>query len=203
LEEEENMRLRIISRILAIWIGAMVIGCGSTVRFAKPAPESLVLGKTTYQEAVVMYGKPTLQQPMTLNGENVNSATWSFVGAPDSQPFKKYHIPNKSLAMWFWSDSLVGYVFTSSFQEDKTDFDESQIPRIKKGETRVEEVVKLLGPAPGFLVYPCIRDVDTKALKYFYQQLNSSSDLYTEDATISYNKEGIVTDVTYSTSGVK
>jgi hypothetical protein len=203
LDKEENMRVPIISGMLTIWIGAMLIGCGSPRWFQRPVPESLVLGKTTYQEATLLYGEPTVRGTMTLNGENVNTANWSFAGGPPQQFWEKHFIPTKSLVMFFWNDLLVGHAYTSSYQEDNTDFDESQIPRIKKGETTVEEVAKLLGQASGMFIYPCTENADTKAMKYLYTQAKSSSDSYTKEATIVYNNEGIVTNVVFSTSGEK
>jgi outer membrane protein assembly factor BamE (lipoprotein component of BamABCDE complex) len=58
------------------------------------------------------------------------------------------------MAYTFHEGRLVGYDYTSSFQDDRTSFDESAAPRIKRGETRRAEVLALIGPPTGEFIYP-------------------------------------------------
>ncbi len=57
--------------------------------------------------------------------------------------------PARGQGFYFWNAVLVGHEFTSSFDEDKTDFDASKVQQIKSGETTEAEVLALLGKPQG------------------------------------------------------
>ena len=53
------------------------------------------------------------------------------------------------MSFHFWDGVLVGYDFLSAFDEDKTNFDDTRVSEMKKGETTEAQVVALFGPPGG------------------------------------------------------
>ncbi|MFH0974958.1 MAG: hypothetical protein V1874_04155 [Spirochaetota bacterium] len=165
--------------------------------FVRPADDSLILGKTTIQEIRQKLGNPHKEKPSTVNNENLINFLYSYTGGTPNLYGK---ILGRTIVFSFYNDVLISYLFMSSFNEDNTDFNETKLNQIKKGQTKEEEVIDILGKPSGISIYP-IAGKDRKLLKYVYNEykgLMLFRKLYSKDVIISLDQNGIVTNFNFS-----
>ena len=101
---------------------------------------------------------------------------------------------------------MVGYEFTSSWKEDSTNFDGDKVSQIKKGESTRSDVVRLLGNPGGKYIYPVIPNSGEEAVNYLYNQTKGSAfnlKFYQKSLIVTFNKQGIVSNVEFTESGQK
>jgi len=112
-------------------------------------------------------------------------------------------VPTRVARFYFWNGVLVGHEFASSFADDSTDFDESKIPLVKKGETRHDEAVDLFGRRCGYYIYPMIGKTDARALVYAYTAVKFTPGMkvFNKMLVIPLDENGVVSDVQFSSSG--
>ncbi len=171
--------------------------------FTRPQPDTLVLGKTTYEEIVRQFGDPFRKGTALKEGQTVTSISYAFASATAGSGFGGV-TPARAMGYYFVSGVLVGYEFTSSYPEDRTDFDETKVPRITKGQTTRAQVEELLGHPGGMYTYPLITTRGDTALVYLYTHTRAapfSVNLYQKKLVVSLDPEGRVSDVAFSTSG--
>ncbi len=100
---------------------------------------------------------------------------------------------------------LVGHAFTSSFADDHTDFDERKIKDIIKGKTTRAEVINLMGKPGGYLTYPITKTPGSQGLRYSFIETRVAPfgvvKVFQKVLIVTFDGAGVVTDVTYSTSG--
>jgi hypothetical protein len=107
-------------------------------------------------------------------------------------------VPTREQGFYFWRDVLVGHNFTSSFPEDKTDFDATKAQPIRKGETTESAVVALLGRPHGIYAYPLISDKDARAAVYLYQETKGTAfnlKFYHQILVVQFDPAGAVKEV--------
>jgi hypothetical protein len=189
------------------WLGALAVllvalgGCAGR-DFARPPADSLSLGKTTEREIRQRFSDPYRQGTVLRNGETMTTLTYAYAAGAGS--LAGGLTPSRGVGFYFWNDVMVGHEFTSSFDEDKTDFDVTKVPQIRKGETTEAAVTTLLGPAPGGYIYPMIADKTARALVYLYTQTRGSAfglKHYQQMLVITIAPTGVVSDVQLTTSG--
>jgi hypothetical protein len=189
------------------WLGALAVllvalgGCAGR-DFARPPADSLSLGKTTEREIRQRFSDPYRQGTVLRNGETMTTLTYAYAAGAGS--LAGGLTPSRGVGFYFWNDVMVGHEFTSSFDEDKTDFDVTKVPQIRKGETTEAAVTTLLGPAPGGYIYPMIADKTARALVYLYTQTRGSAfglKHYQQMLMITIAPTGVVSDVQLTTSG--
>jgi hypothetical protein len=187
-------------------IGTMLLVAGCAGRdFVRPRPDGLMLGKTSYEEVLRHLGNPYRKGSSLREGQTVTSLTYAYANAWAASGLGNV-TPARSMTLSFVHDVLVGYDFTSSYTEDRTDYDETRVMQIRTGETRQTDVEQLLGPAGGMYTYPLIKRGAERALVYLYTQTRTkpfSVDVYVKKLVVSVDGNGIVTDVDFSTSGEK
>lgn len=187
-------------------IGTMLLVAGCAGRdFARPRPDALMLGKTSYEDVLRQLGDPYQKGASLRQGQTVTSITYAYANAWATSGWGNV-TPARSMKLSFVHDVLVGYDFTSSYTEDLTDFDETRVARIRTGETKQTEVEQLLGPAGGMYAYPLIKRGSERALVYLYTQARTKPffvDVYLKKLVVSVDGNGIVTDVDFNTSGEK
>jgi outer membrane protein assembly factor BamE (lipoprotein component of BamABCDE complex) len=108
------------------------------------------------------------------------------------------------LASHIWRDVLVGHDFTSSFPEDKTDFEATNAQQIKKGETTESAVVALLGRPHGIDAYPLISDKEARAAVYLYQETKGSAfnlKFFNQILVVQFDPAGVVKEVEFTATG--
>lgn len=182
----------------------LLAGCAGGKEFTRPNADALVLGKTTEQEIRQHAGDPRRQGTVLRNGETLTTLSYAYALAV---PYVD-DVKTRAMGFYFLKGVLVGYDFTSSFDEDKTRFDDSKIGRIQRGQTRRQDVTALFGKPGGLYVYPLIKDKASLALVYYF----IDSERHPFGATvkqsrkllvISVDGQGVVTDFEYTASEPK
>lgn len=176
-----------------------LIGCAGR-NFVRPDPDSLILGKTTYEEIIGQFGKPAEEGSLLKNEKMVKIISYSYSSAIGSAPLIKGVTPGRAMSFYFLDDLLVGYDFVSSFKEDHSNFDETKVSQIKKGATSQALVIDLLGEPTGVYIYPLIDSEKDKALVYLYGHVKEYK-IYQKSLIVSVGSDGLVTDVNFATSG--
>jgi len=184
-------------------MGAVLLVAGCQGRnFVRPKPDALILGKTTYEEVIGQLGNPYRKRSSLRQGQTITSITYAHANAWATTGFGNV-TPTRSMEFHFVNGVLVGYEFTSSYRADVTDFDETKVAQIRKGETKQTEVEQLLGQAGGAYVSPLIRRESERALVYLYSQTRSepfSVRRYLKKVVVSVDGDGVVSDVEFNTS---
>ncbi|MBC8043143.1 MAG: hypothetical protein IAF08_06835 [Rhizobacter sp.] len=182
-------------------------GCESMGRnfvgrnFERPDVNTFILGKTTSQQITSIYGKPYSETKEMLHGELVTTSSYyySIYGSQVRSVYREA----KNLACLFAKDTLVGYVWSSSFEGDSSNFDDSKITRIQKGKTAEGEVVKLLGKPNGIFIYPATNNKADKSDReiYYYCRWYTDINSYNyKTTTIRLDSGATVKDIDYSSS---
>ncbi len=189
-----------LSRMASAIITILFLSSCAGTNFVRPEPESLLLKKTTYQDIINQFGKP-YQEGTKLKNENmVKTITYAYSSAGGTAAYEGV-TPARAMAFHFLDDLLVGFEFSSSYKEDNSDFDDSKISLIKKGETKRSQVVSLLGEPKGKYIFPLIESRQNDAMVYMYNQFKSFK-IYQKLLIVSLNND-IVEDVEFTMSGNK
>lgn len=165
------------ARTLGICMAMLVVtaGCVSSgYRFTRPQPATLVLGKTTYEEIVRQVGEPVRTGTMVKNDQPLKFVSYAYIcfdavlcsGEDATGEWRL--IGMRGMYFYFLDDALVGYHYTSTFSDDKTDFDDTKAYQLKKGHTTRSQVIELLGKPSGIYIYPMISSKTDTALVYVY-----------------------------------
>jgi len=196
-------RARILLSI-ALFAGLAIAGCAAGREFVRPDPASLVLGKVTYLEILERFGRPYQEGSFIRNEQAIKALTYSYSSAMGT-PLIAGVTPARTISFNFHNDRLVAHQFVSSYKEDHTDFDESKVQDIKKGETTRDQVVKLLGAPSGLYAYPLLKNKDEIGIGYLYTQVKrhgvTGLKTYLKQLIVSFDARGVVTDIQYAMSG--
>ena len=182
--------------VLAVTACALEIGRD----FVRPPNESLILGKTTYKEIILKLANPYQVFTHILKGQPVKVVGYLYEGARTALVGSA--APNRQMSFSFVDNILVGYGFSSSFRVDQTDFDESKVKEIKKGETTRETVIELLGPPTGLFMYPIADNPGLKVLAYIYNTATAAQQfgklkIYYKSINVTVDSNDTVTDVSF------
>ncbi len=186
-----------------MFIVILVSACAGR-NFVKPNPETLSVGKTTYEEIISRFGKPYREGSVLKNDNQLKTLTYTYASGGSS--LFGGVTPARALGFYFLKDILVGHEFTSSYTDDNTYFEDSKIDQIKKGTTTRSQVIQIIGNDYGKYIYPLIKEKDEKALVYLYSQTKGSSfnlKFYQKLLIVSFDKTNIVTDINFTSSGQK
>jgi len=189
-------------RVLAVALLLVALGGCAGRDFTRPPTDSLALGKTTEREIRERFGDPYRQGTVLRNSETMKSLSYAYASGAAS--LAGGLTPARGMGFYFWNDALVGHEFTSSFDEDKTDFDVAKVPQIRKGESTEAAVTALLGPATGGYIYPMIADKTARALVWIYPQTRGTAfglKHYQQLLVVTVASTGVVSDVQLTTSG--
>lgn len=167
-----------------------VAGCSTEGRdFARPPGGVLALGVTTQADMLATYGEPAERleeradvavldafdqlkpRPETLRRALVKGTIerlrYSFSRATMVAVSDQATARIRLLDLSFWNGKLVAYNFSSSFNEDSTDFDEARLQGFARGRTTVGEVLNSLGTPGGQAIYPAVARQGTR--QYVWQ----------------------------------
>lgn len=193
-----------IKNILFISLSIYSVSCASTSHVRIP-DNALTLGQTTSEQITAHLGPPGRVATVIKNDRQIKSITYFLGTSGDGSDDPEAAGASRSQAFYFFDNKLVGYEFASSWKEDSTNFDSRKVVKIKKGESTKEDIVRLFGKPGGEYIYPIIPNRDEEALNYFYNIIKKSGSLefkpYRKLLVITFNKEGIVTNVEYVESG--
>lgn len=189
-----------LSRMAAAIVTVFFLSSCAGTNFVRPEPESLSLKKTAYQDIIDLLGKPFQEGTQLKNEKTIKTITYAYSSAGGAAVHADV-TPARAMSFHFLDDLLVGYEFISSYLADNSDFDDSKISLIKKGETTRSQVVSLLGEPKGKYVFPLIKDPENDAMVYMFSQFRNFK-IYQKSLVVSVNND-IVADVEFTTSGKK
>jgi hypothetical protein len=192
-----------MSRRIITIVALLLVSAGCAGRdFTRPPMESLAVGQATEAEIRHRFGTPFREGTVLKNNETMKVLSYAYASSASSAPGGE--VPARAQEFYLWRDVLVGHHFTSSFPNDKTDFDGAKAPQIRKGETTESAVVSLLGPPHGAYRYPLIADKDARASVYLFEQAKGTAfslKFYRQILVVQYDGAGVEKDVEYSAAG--
>jgi outer membrane protein assembly factor BamE (lipoprotein component of BamABCDE complex) len=187
----------------ALTLLALLLATGCAGRdFTRPQLDDLPVGKATEAEVRQKLGTPYREGTVLKNNETMKVLGYAYATTLSSPPGDL--IPARAQEFYFWRDVLVGHDFSSSFPDDRTDFDATKAQLIKKGETTEAGVEALLGKPHGSYVFPLIGDKAARATVYHYQQTKGTAfnpKFYNQILVIQYDAAGLVKALEYTATG--
>jgi hypothetical protein len=184
---------------------ALALAACASGGLVRPDPEALKIGETTPSQIVERFGPPTSRETMLRNGKPITLLAYLYTTEAEKHHGDTGTIASRSLYLFFHDDRLVGHDFRSSVAVDHTDFDLRKARAIVKGETKREEVTKLLGPPSGRLAYPMVDAATGEALLYAYTQQRrvpfGAPMVYTKSLVITFDARGTTSETFYATTG--
>lgn len=183
-------------------LGALLlVGCSAKVGqdFIKPNNGSLTLGQTTYAQATEKIGKPYKESIKTINDRQINEATYTYIDTAGDGVESRV-VPVRLLTLSFTDDKLVGQIFLSSFKVDNSDFDNSKVSTIKKGETTYSEVIAILGNPTGRKIVPLVVSPSVKGISYGFvmtktRLIGSGTDSSVKTIDVEFDDKDIVSKI--------
>ena len=182
----------------------LLTGCAGT-NFVRVADDALVLGETTSEQITARLGSPYREGTVTKNDQQIKTASYAYAST-GGEAAAEGVTAARSQGFYFFNNKVVGYEFISSWKEDSTNFDSGKISQIKKGESTRSDVLRLLGNPGGKYIYPVIPNSGEDAVNYFYNQTTGSAfniKFYQKQLVVTFNNQGIVTNVEFTESGKK
>lgn len=145
----------------------VLAGCAG-VNFERPSESAFKVGKNTYSDVTDKLGKPQSTGEALFQDRKIKKVTYVYAES-GGQPAEEGVIPARALAYFFDRDVLVGTEFTSSFKSDSTNFDDSKVEYIKKGETTRSQVLLTFGRPSIVYLEPLVKKTNGEAIGYLYQ----------------------------------
>jgi outer membrane protein assembly factor BamE (lipoprotein component of BamABCDE complex) len=199
-------KLPALKTILLASVWMLLTGCAGT-NFVHMSENALVLGQTSSDQIKASLGSPAQQGVLTKNGQQITTFSYVYAQSIGGDAAADDVIPVRNQTFFFFNDKLVGYNFTSSWKNDCTDFDSTRVSAIKKGVSTRSDVVSLFGAPGGKSIYPLVANKGDEGMTYLYFQTTKRKvfiiNSYLKTLIVTFDKQGIVTDVSYSESGQK
>ena len=184
----------------------LTTACASGRDFKRPDPTSFVLGRTTEGEIRDRFGDPRGEGTLLANDRTIKILRYAYA---EAAPYVE-KVPVRAMVYSFHEGTLIGFDYASSFSSDKTDFDESLVSKIHRGQTTKAQVVEIFGQPTGMFIYPSsfTKTADQRAYVYSYSRTDKdpmgvSIRNRTKTLAITFDNEEIVTDINLSTGGSK
>lgn len=190
--------------IIAALATSLLVGCAGT-NFKRPDPGVLEVGKSTVAQVNQVMGPAPQTGELMKNGEKLKSLRYVYAEGAGAGKYPGV-VPARAMVYLTHNDLLVAEEFVSSFPNDATDFDDSKVSAIVKGKTTRSEVASLLGAPNGKGVYPFVKTKGDAAVMYSYAHAKGNAfnmKFYNKALVVSFDANGIVTDVEYSSNGEK
>jgi hypothetical protein len=191
-----------------VLLASPMCGCSVGRDFVRPGSDDLVLGKTTLGEILERYGTPVAEQENLIKDQRVKTLKY-YYSQPQASGWAHNPgaVPDRSLAVDFVGDRLVAYVFHSTYEKDHTDFDDSKVDQIKKGETSLRTVVGWLGEPHSRVGYPHTDHETDLRVMYNYFQKEKVGKMIVLAAKkvllLTAGADGIITDIKFTKSSSK
>lgn len=183
----------------------VLAGCAGR-NFVRPSSDAFTLGQTTYSQIIQQMGEPRSVGEVLKNGKKVKSITYSYATTVD-EPSEDGVIPARGLIYYFSNDTLVGQQFISSFKTDNSNFDDTKIANITKGQSTRTDVIQQLGKPSGSSIPPMVKETSGEAIVYMYATTRggvySGFKLFSKKLTITFDDRILVSDIDYESSDNK
>jgi hypothetical protein len=197
-----------IKRTVAlIFIALLAFNCVGTsgVNFERVNEDTISLGVSTYDDIVTRMGDSFEEDVYIKNNKQFKLIGYTYSSTGGVATSRRV-IATRHHMFYFYQGILVGHEFISSWQEDHTNFDETKVEQIKKGEWTKEDVINLLGRPSGKLIYPLSKNKGTEKLLYsFYEgrQYAYTIEFFQKSLSIECDQTGTVTEIEYTETGNK
>ena len=175
-------------------------GCLSGGRnFARPAFENFELGKTSPTQIIQSVGQPTQVATTEKSGKVITRYyyhdSYATIIAPIIPASGTY--AKREASFYFSDDVLIGYLYTSNYAGDSTDFDERKLDLLTKGKSTRQDIESLLGTPNGVILYPLADTAQETVLTYayVYMQAYPTIKIVSKTARISIDRGGVVADI--------
>jgi hypothetical protein len=190
-----------------MFIALLAFSCVGTsgTKFERIKEDTISLGLSTYDDIVHQMGEPLKEKVIIKNRTKFKLIQYVYASTGGKARLKRV-VPSRAQLFYFYEGILVGHAFTSSWTEDHTDFDETKIEQILKGESTKEDVINLLGKPCGKFVYPYAKNKGDEILLYHYQEGRRyaySIEFYDKSLNVECDQMGIVIEYEYLESGKK
>lgn len=181
--------------------GFVLLTSGCASNFVRPAPDALLMGKSTSDEVIKhVSGSPIRQNNVTINNEKINLVHYIYTG---NVPFYGSIIPRHILTYSFFNDVLVGEEFNSTMDGEKTEFDVTKVAGIHKGQTK-DQVIAILGNPSGSLIYPLVADKEGSGIVYAYTYSRFAplvAPTWSQLLIVTLDQNKVVTNISYKIDG--
>jgi len=206
--------------LVALGCAALLAGCGAGRNFKMPAEDQLKLGVTTPQDAVAMFGQPLSQASQTeTEVEKTTDPQSVFTGVKQPGTYVSYSYifvdtteqqwigrlaglrPERFLRLVFFQGRLAGYLSTSSFKDDSTDFADGRVSQIRRDKSTAADVVALMGRPTGGAIFPLISPREGHSMTYYYLEDNLQANTHrTKFLNVYLDASNVVRDIQSSDS---
>ncbi len=206
-----NTFMHLVRLFAAVTFVAIVSACATGANFPAQRSEEFVLGRTTKQEVIDVFGKPQKEEVLTRR-EDIAGTTlptsvvlstlyYQYTEPPGDQAVAPGFRPARRALFYFQGGKLVGYFRSSNFKADSTRFDVEKSSTFQKGKTTEKDVVSILGLPSGRGIYPLAADRDGRALFYdFVLPGHPPGSTTTEQARVYISADGVVQDFNVNSS---
>lgn len=190
-----------------MFIALLAFSCVGTsgTKFERIKEDTISLGLSTYDDIVNKMGDSFEEEVYIKNKTKFKKIAYTFASTGGEATSRRV-IASRGQEFYFYEDILVGHVFTSSWREDHTNFDETKVEQIKKGESTKEDVINLLGRPSGKLIYPLSKNKGEEILIYSYfegRQYAYTIEFYGKSLQVECDQMGTVTEIEYEEFGKK
>ena len=194
-----------VKRVLLIFIPLLLAGCVGR-DFTRPVPDSLRLGQTTWTQVAEKYGTPFKESIYTLDGMDIVTEIYAYGSLSAGQHHAKINSDGaaRKLEFKFHNNILVGYVYSSSWAEDHTDFDETKSAEIIQGVSTKAEVLQRMGKPSGYYIYPMIASRSGDAAVYYYTETQAgvakAAQTLSKLLVVTFEANGVVSNISLKMS---
>jgi hypothetical protein len=206
--------MRRLAMAALVVAAAALAGCTHGKEFARPDPDSLVLGQTDRTTILTQYGEPIRRSTLVVTNGNelVTDPASPFARAPALGTYETiifryadttgaFLIGNpavsKVIAFDFWNDKLVAYNFISSFEADSSNFNEAMIQLLEKGRTTKAKAADILGAPTGRTGYPTVQTQGDE--KFIYQYIDvQRSQRTSKRLEVLFGADGVLKDYRFA-----
>jgi hypothetical protein len=181
---------------------ALLAGCAGT-NFVRPAPNAFSLGKATQAQVIEQLGEPLGRGTMAKNEANIDFIRYAYA-ATGGEPLEEGVIPARAMVFFFTNGVLVGEDFASSFKSDHSNFDDTKVPSIVKGQSTRADVIRLLGPPTGRYIPPVVKATSGEAVGYSYGTTRGSAftglKVAKKALIVSFDEKGQVSNLEFTST---
>ena len=167
-------------------------GCSSGRNFARPLPDALSLGQVTAAQITAQYGAPFETATLANADRPIKILFYLYAERSPTQRIKNHRYLN----FYLWQDTLIGYEYSSTFKDERSDVDVALLDKVIKGRSTREHVLALLGEPTGRFVYPMTKKEHAYAISYAYTQNVSGKPMKTM-VIFSLNRQNVVVDIAF------
>ena len=179
---------------------------GCSTKFIRPAPDAIIVGKSTSADVKKIVGDPTSPvYAATVNNSKVTVMPYFYQDMWGN--FPGVIISWRSSTYTLNNDVVVGEQFNSTIGGESTEFPTDKVSLIEKGKSTKADVLALLGTPSGKIIFPLTKSIDEIGLLYTYSYVRNAG-IFTGKPTtylavVTINSQNEVTSVSLKKDDVE